>query len=58
MEVYILKNTSWEHTYKDVVGVIQDETVITLTIRSVDGETHTVRIEKESVLLMTVEVIE
>ena len=56
MEVYILKNTSWEHTYKDVVGIIQDETVITLTIRSGDCETHTVRIEKESVLLMPVEV--
>ena len=56
MEVYILKNTSWEHTYKDVIGMIQDETVITLNIRNVDGDIHTVRIEKESVLLMTVEV--
>lgn len=56
MEVYILKNTSWEHTYRDVIGIVQDETVITLTIRSVDGDTPTlIRIEKESVLLMTVE---
>ena len=55
MEVYILKNTAWEHTYKDVVNIIQDETVITLTIRSVDGDTYQVRIAKESVLLMTVE---
>ena len=56
MEVYILKNTSWEHTYKDVIGIVQDETIITLNIRSVDGDLYTVRIEKESVLLMTVEV--